>query len=177
MFWYKWSNLFIIVLLAAIGCRPEVKDNGKLPFFDLKKYFTGEAARLTKQYPLIKKTVSYNGQQETKTIGIKHWQQEFDLFINSDINKPAWKNSYAITTCDTGITYQTTDSTLHTYWIGVGMKGNKVKSIYIRNCTHNMLYDTWENLAYYPDSAYLILKTQDVALLGRNVYKITGKFK
>ena len=177
MYWCKYSKQLTVFLLAVAGCRPAVKnDKLQTKYFDIKKYFSAEAARLTKQYPRILKTVSYNGQQETKQINIKHWQQELNLFIESDINKPAWRNSYAIVTTDTGITYTTVDTTLHTQQISITLKDKKVTGIHIINLTQNMLYQTKENLFYHPDSIYTIKKYQTVKLLGSNDYQITGKF-
>lgn len=178
MYWYKHKNILIIALLSFTACRPQVKDNnGKMKYFDLKKYFNTEAARLNKQHPRVLKTVSHNGQAETKTVTIKHWQQEFDTFIQSDINKPAWKNSYVISSSDTGVVYTTVDSSLHTQQISLGLKNNKVTSVSIINATSNLLYNTKEKLTYYPDSIYSIEKYQDVRFLGSNIYKITGKLK
>ena len=179
MCWYKSGRILLLfLLLAAASCAPETKnDKGQLSYFDIKKYFADEAARLSKKYPHITKTVSYNGQQETKEVAIKHWQQELNLFIESDINKPAWKNSYIIYKCDTGITYLNVDSTLHTRQLTVLLKKDKVTGIKVDNVTDNMLYQTTESLVYYPDSLYVIEKHQKVRLLGRNDYKRTGKFK
>jgi hypothetical protein len=178
MYWYKLSALVVVIALMAAGCKPEVKDDkGQLKYFDIKKYFNAEAIRLAKQYPHITKTVSYNGQQETKTVTIKHWQQEFNSFIESDINKAAWKDSYSTNTNGSCITYTATDTTLHTRNLIINLKGNKVASVYVINFTKNMLYQTREALAYIPDSIYIIEKNQKVRLLGNNDYKITGKFK
>ncbi|XHR93010.1 hypothetical protein ACFJIV_22110 [Mucilaginibacter sp. UC70_90] len=46
--------------------------------------------------------------------------------------------------------------------------------ILIYNHTKNLLYETNEKLSYFPDSLYLIQKTQHVKLMGRNDYKVQG---
>jgi hypothetical protein len=181
MFWYKLRPAFAIILLMAASCKPEVKDdNGKLKYFDIKKYFNDEAVRLARQYPHINKTVSYNGQDETKTVSIKHWQQEFSSFIESDINKAAWKDSY-IQKAEhaNAVTFIASDTTLHTRRIEVFFQqGHEpiVKKIEVTNFNKNMLYQTREELIYIPDSIYIIRKDQKVRLLGSNDYKITGRF-
>jgi len=182
MYWYKYRVLFIVVLMAAAGCRPEAKDDkGQLKYFDIRKYFNDEALRLAKQYPQIIKTVSYNGQEETKTIAIKHWQQEFSSFIESDINKAAWKDSYIRKEeHDYAVSFIATDTTLHTRRIEIFFQpghDTTIEKIEISNFTTNMLYKTREQLVYIPDSIYVIEKNQKVRLLGNNDYKITGKFK
>jgi hypothetical protein len=182
MYWYKLSALFVVIALMAAGCKPEVKDDkGQLKYFDIKKYFNAEAIRLAKQYPSVTKTVSYNGQQETKTLTIKHWQQEFNSFIESDINKAAWKDSYVSKAeHDYAVSFIATDTTLHTRRIEIFFNpryNTQVERIEISNFTSNMLYKTKEQLVYIPDSIYIIEKNQKVRLLGNNDYKITGKFK
>jgi len=182
MYWCKASRYSIIglyTLLAAAftGCRPEVKQsNGTLKYFDLTGYFKAEATRLGKQNKPIIKTVSYNGKPETKTILIKNWTRELDLFASSDINKAAWKDSYRIAKSNDSIVYTAIDTNLHSRRIVIALKAAHVKGIIISNFTKNMLYETSEKLIYYPDSLYYIEKHQHVKLLGTNSYQITGKF-
>lgn len=184
MYWCKASRYsviaFFMLLLAAsfYGCKPEAKQsNGSLKYFDLEGYFKAEAARLSKQNRPILKTVSYNGTPETKSILIKNWARELDLFSGSDINKAAWKNSYHIVKNNDSIVYTAIDTNLHTREVVITLKEAQVKGITISNFTKNMLYETSEKLAYYPDSLYYIEKHQHVKLLGTNSYQITGKFK
>lgn len=178
MYWYKPGRLLAVILLAAAGCKPAVKENtGGLKYFDIKKYFNAEAVRLVRQYPQITKTVIYNGRQETKAVTIKHWQQELSLFTESDINKPAWRDGYKITKNANGITYQSKDNTLRTQRIDVITKHAKIVEVRIDNITTNMLYTTRQFLDYIPDSIYSIKIQQKVRLLGANNYEIAGKFK
>jgi hypothetical protein len=181
MFWYKASRCSIIgwfALLVAVfaGCKPEVKQsNGSLKYFDLAGYFKTEAARLARHKPILK-TVSYNGKPETKSILIKNWMRELDLFSSSDINKAAWKDSYKVAKSNDSIVYTAIDTSLHTGKIVITLKATQVKGIIINNFTKNMLYETSEKLMYYPDSLYYIEKHQHVRLLGTNSYQITGRF-
>ena len=170
--------LGLLSFIILDGCKPSVNANTpNVKYFDLKKYFTDEAARLSKHNAPIIKTVSYNGQPETKNILIKNWQRELDLFTSSDINKAAWKDSYKVFQNDSGMIYDAIDTNLHTRRIVIRLKANKVSSIFISNFTKNPLYQTSEKLIYYPDSVYFIEKHQSVKLLGTNNYQITGKFK
>lgn len=170
--------LTIFFFTGLNGCKPEVKQgNGSLKYFDLKKYFTAEALRLTKQHVVVLKTASYNGQQQTKPTPIKDWNRELALFTESDINKASWKDSYTAKANADSIVYTAIDTTLHTRRILIGLSNNKVRCIQINNFTKNMLYQTGEQLAYYPDSLYSIKKQQAIVLLGTNKYTITGKFK
>jgi hypothetical protein len=183
MYWYKLPKPILLLLICSAsliylaGCKPAIKQNGSIRYFDLKKYFTDEALRLDKQHKAILKTVNYNNQPEKKTILIKNWQREFALFIESDINKPSWRDSYKGVTNADSIVYTAIDTNLRTRRISISLKANKVTEVHILNFTKNLLYQTKENLNYYPDSAYQIEKHQLVRILGANNYQIIGRFK
>jgi hypothetical protein len=180
MCWYKQHKIYalLLVFIFCYGCKPEVRNaNGSVKYFDIKKYFTDEAAKLTQHQRPVAKTVSYNGSAQTKTITIKNWMRELDLFTSSDINKAAWKDLYTMTSNADSIVYTAIDTSLHTRRVLISLKANKITGIQISNFTKNWLYQTKEVLVYYPDSLYYIEKHQAVKLMGVNNYIITGKLK
>src|SRR5580658_3332582 len=100
MCWYKpalWQLLVLVpAFLALSGCRPAIKTNGPVKYFDLKGFFNGESTRLNELNPSVTKTVVHNGVPETKQVKISDWGQELDLFADADINKPAWRDNYTV---------------------------------------------------------------------------------
>lgn len=180
MYWCK--NIYRTLIAAGIGiallvpaCKPEIKDDGAAAkYFDLKAFFKTDSARLARLNKPVIKTVTHNGVTETKTIKIDNWARELSLFSESDINKPAWRDSYKVQTTPNMVIYMATDDDLKTREIIVSKTGDKVKYIVIYNYTKNILYYTNEKLTYWPDSLYKIEKTQHVRLLGLNKYVITG---
>jgi hypothetical protein len=177
MYWCKKRSLVItafsllVVFLAA--CKPDTKETN---FFDLKGYFTKEAARLQKQNKPVFKTVEHNGVVESKKVNIVDWNAELILFKESDINKPAWSSSYDVTS-DSSITiYKAKDADLRTKELIIKRANGKVKWILVYNHVKNMLYETHEKLSYFPDSLYLIEKMQAVRILGINRYRVKGSF-
>lgn len=166
------STLAGAALLVA--CKPEIQE--KPAYFDIKGYFKSEAAKLAGQHKPISKTIVHNGVSETKTVDIKDWQQELNMFISADINKPAWKNSYTVQQTANSIVYRAKENDLETRDIIITKKDGKVKWILIFTHTpKNILYDTKAKLSWFPDSAYQIQKTQTVKLLGKNSYDISGR--
>ena len=167
------------MLVSCIsGCRPDVKETGAaLKYFDLKGYLTKDTARLNKLNKPVFKTVSHNGITESKTVHIDNWGLELDLFIGSDINRPAWKSSYTIAAGDNILLYKAKDPLLKTQEMIIKLDKQKVKWIFIYNHTKNILYQTSEWLSYFPDSLYLIRKVQKVRLMGTNRYRIQGVIK
>lgn len=169
--------LLLIVFLAACSTREDSKNIPK-KYFDIRGYFEKEVLRLQKQNPIIEKTIAQNAELEKKQIKITDWKTEFELFSESDINKPAWKNSYRIKRNGPAIEYLSIDNNLRTKkaTIRFSAKG-AVKQITIFNKTSNTLYTSEEELNYYPDSLYTIKMHQNVRVIGKNEYSISSSFK
>jgi hypothetical protein len=185
MYWCKFKLLYkasflggILLLSGLPSCRPDIKQSGAvLKYFDISGYFKADTARLRKLDPAVNKTVNHNNTTENKTVHITNWGQELNLFIQSDINRPAWKNSYNIQATDSLVIYQAKYPDLRTTRIVIKKNKDKLKWILIFNHTKNLLYETREKLSYFPDSVYLIEKWQQVKLMGRNNYRIEGVLK
>ncbi len=145
------------------------------PYFDLNRYFDEEAMRLQKLKPTIAKTVSKNDASESKSVQIEDWKDELGLFIDSDINKPAWRGRYRIDSTKHSLTYTSVDPELRTQQITIEKQiDGTIKHIAIVNRISNMLYQTEEQLDYYPDSLYRINRQQSVRVIGESQYAIVG---
>ena len=165
----------VMLLTCGIACKPGIKNNGA---FDLKGFMTKDTARLKKLNRFVIKTVVHNGVSETKKVQIADWGKELGLFIDADINKPGWKNSYTVIDEDSLLIYRAKDDPQHPKLIVrylIIKKGRqKVKSILIYTKAKNVLYQSTQRLTYFPDSLYEIITEQKVKLLQKNVYKIRG---
>jgi hypothetical protein len=185
MYWCKLKLTYIIALAGGIvllsglqSCRPDkTQPNGTLKYFDVAGYFKADTAKLQKLNPAVNKTVLHNGTSENKTVHIPNWGQELNLFIQSDINRPAWKNSYTVLSTDSLIIYTAKTPDLRTTKIMIRKDKEKIKWMVIYNHTKNLLYETKEKLSYFPDSAYQIEKSQQVKLMGKNLYMVKGILK
>jgi hypothetical protein len=181
MYWYKRYLLLIssfILLLGIASCKKDsIAAADTKAFFDIKGYFESDSARLTKENPLVTKTVTHNHIPETQTVHISDWGTELSLFVQSDINRPAWRNSYDVSNTENAIIYTAKDPDLKTQKVVVKMENSKLKWIMIVNHTKNILYENTEKLSYFPDSLYLIQKRQRVRVLGTDTYRISGLLK
>lgn len=181
MYWYKrlFTYGILFTLSGLYSCKPDIRETGaSLKYFDLKKFIQADTARLNSLRPLVTKTVAHNQETaQTLQLRISNWGRELDLFAASDINKPAWRESYTIEQAGDSVVYTAKDSKLTTRRMVIQKAGNAVKKIAIQNYSHNILYQATEKLVYYPDSLYLIDKLQQVRFLGDNRYVIKGKIK
>jgi hypothetical protein len=182
MYWFKYLRAFVALLTCTLGlaaCRPDVQvSTGSKRYFDLKAFITADTARLNKLRPEVTKSVKHNTDKaEEKRITIHNWGRELDLFLASDINKPAWRDSYKIQNAGDSVVYTALFPQLVTRRIAIQKINGVVKKITVNNFTKNLLYQTTEHLVYYPDSLYVIDKLQKVKIIGSNRYLITGKIK
>lgn len=182
MYWFKINNIQLLcgVILCISGlaaCQPDVhKQSAGKKYFDLKGFIGIEAAKLNKAHTTVNKTVDHNNSAGTQTKTIKiNWEKELGLFTASDINKPAWQDSYRIEQKGDSVIYTALQPELATRRLVIWKDNGKVEKIAIDNATHNLLYHTTEKLLYYPDSLYLINKIQKVKLMGENRYLIKGE--
>ena len=170
----KYALFITLIISGCAGSSTSVKQNS---YLDLTKFFSLEITKLEKLEPYVHKTVSRNGLRETKSLNNINWKSELSLFIESDINKSAWKNSYKITGNKNEVIYTALDSSLRTKRIFITRSPEGIiKKVLIVNKTSNMLYESSEELLYITDSIYTISKQQHVVLVGDNDYKITGVF-
>ncbi len=97
---FKIKNLFLIAILTSLfACGDKASTPAKTlekPYYDVKGFFEGETKRLTEGGMKIKKTVTVNGKSETKMIEKPNFEEEFKMFVASDINRPAWSDKYHI---------------------------------------------------------------------------------
>lgn len=170
-------GLLISVVVACSPAREEqpAASNAAPAYFSLKNYFRDEAERLQRASPKIVKSVVKNGSEESRHTQISNWENELMLFIESDINKPAWQQSYQIDSSGNTVVYQRLDPELRTVSISIERNADEtIDHIRIQNGVENMLYTSEEQLDYYPDSLYRINKKQRVMVIGENSYTITG---
>ena len=168
---------FVLIFLLS-GCLSSEKENtsNQIYYFDLKTYFTKTATELNRKKPLVNKTVSKNELSENKKIKITDWKTELALFIDADINKKAWKDSYSKDTSATKIIYTAKEADLKTQKIEIDLKNGLPIKFKIITKMDNLLYHSTEELEFYPDSVYSINKHQKVTIISQNNYLIKGFF-
>ncbi|MDQ1087455.1 MULTISPECIES: hypothetical protein [unclassified Siphonobacter] len=94
------KKLLFGLLLITVGCQNSPKQSSSKPqtYFDLKGYVESQIAMLKKTNPVVRKEVSVNEESETLVTPKIDWTKELELFLQADINKPAYTQSYFIDT-------------------------------------------------------------------------------
>ncbi|MVN20899.1 hypothetical protein [Mucilaginibacter arboris] len=181
MYWYKsafyrFRFAVLAFLFGLASCKPDIQQS-KTSYFNLSPYFSLQAKKYAHANLSVLKTVSRNGEAETKKVKIENWAGELSVFAESDINKPSWRNSYKTTVSGNTIIYTALEPDLKTREIILKRENDKVVYLMIFNVVTNKLFQTREKLTYYPDSLYIIQRKQQVRFLGTNNYLIKGKLK
>ena len=171
----RYTFIFVFLILSA--CTGQKEEKAIKTYMDVRGFFDAEASRLSSVNPGINKTVARNEASETRTVKNINWKTELSLFAESDINKPAWQDSYKIVSRPGRTIYLAEDPGLRTREINITKDAEgRVRKITILNQVDNMLYSSTEQLLYIPDSVYQISKQQHVAIIGDNRYFINAKF-
>ncbi|MES2733386.1 MAG: hypothetical protein V4714_16690 [Bacteroidota bacterium] len=92
----KINPIIILLLLGLVACAPEEKQPALNQYFDLDTFVKKQIAQLNSLHPVVEKKVSAGQQEETKQLTAINWGKELDLFLQADLNKSAYRNSYLI---------------------------------------------------------------------------------
>ncbi|MDB5019905.1 MAG: hypothetical protein JWQ28_1032 [Pedobacter sp.] len=171
----KALYLFLFALLACNNPenRPPVN---KPEYFGLRSYFQNEASRLQRLNPTVNKTVVANGKTETKDLKLRSWTKELSSFVDADINKRAWAGEFDKRLNDSTETYVSRDEKVPVKKVLIYRKNKEISGIVIIIKNHNYLYTSTDTLSYYPGKQYDVRKSQQIKLMSRKRYRITGIF-
>lgn len=137
------------------------------PYFSLEDYFEAEIAELTQRQQRVQKKVVLNGETEEQILDQVDFRNELQLFLDADINRPAWSDKYQIDSLYQAgklhqIAYTTSDSTLATRAITVTFATTavpRVEAVEIHAKMETVLSDSDKWLRYEPQRAYTIRTT------------------
>jgi len=175
----KTTSYLLLLLLFGCQDKTEQRQKKELTYFDLQGYIEKESSRLTLLSPYITKTVSVNDSSETMKLRVGDWNKELEIFKDADINKAAWKGMFKVNERAGTTHYTSNDEKIPVKKLSIFYKNGDHKSIQglqLIISNSNMLYDSRDTLVYYPDSVYQVRKSQDILLLSKKNYQITGKF-
>jgi hypothetical protein len=97
------NKILGFVLICFIFSCENQKDNFEKKYFDLEGFLQKQIVLI--DHSEVKKMWVLDSSYETKNLKKLKWDKEFALFIQSDINKKAYLQSYSIVTTDNSIAY------------------------------------------------------------------------
>lgn len=188
MFDFNTKHAYILFICAIVGtqtaCNSLLPNENKTidkPYFDLIAYCQQQSQQI--EGKAINKTVILNGEKENQKTIVRNGLQELSALNASDINKPAFRDSYLSDTTHIGndtmrITYTAQKAKLRTQLLTIEilMPQNTVISIAVQNKVQNPLYTLSEQLYYSPLKKYTIKSQQQVLWLHNNNFEIETSF-
>lgn len=91
---FPLQALITISIIGLIFACTTPSTNSKPNYYPWKNFLQNEIARLQQQKPAVNKSVLLNGRKEVKTLTDINFEHELSLFMEADLNKPAYENSY-----------------------------------------------------------------------------------
>lgn len=162
--------LLLALLWLTAACLPghrESEASSASPFYDLEAFFSSEVERLQREQPPVDKTVQLDGQSEFQQLDSLDYRDELSVFHNSDINRAAWWDKYAIDSTFSGnrlnnIRYTAEEPDLKIRSVSIDFDGGKVSRVEIESQTDSPTAAMDRKLRYEPASGYYIETRQNV---------------
>jgi hypothetical protein len=153
----------------------------------MKGFAETQIRLLQAKKPVVKKELRTNDQSETRSSKEIDWKKELELFVQADINKPAYRQSYEIKQPDS-LTYEyrlKPGETLTVQQLTVKLdpitgKPSKIHALLI---SKNKLYESQKDIemtcGFYGGewlvSSYHVKGFQKLSILSARTFDITGK--
>lgn len=95
---YRFLIIIAAVLLfLAVSCRQEeTRDDAPKVYYDLKGFIENQILYLNEKKPEVSKTAVLGSKREVSETREVDWKKELELFIQADINKPSYRQSYEV---------------------------------------------------------------------------------
>ena len=178
------ARFFVWLLLLLFSCckEPNYATNPDLkPFFDVKGYFDGEVLRLHSKSKALKLVIA-DGHREEKLVDSIDFKRELDVFVGSDINRPAWSDKYVVDSTFNvqnelaRLDIKSIDDKLKTRRIVVEFKDAFLDKILIENTTNSSIASSNQVLTYQPLIGFAIESFQKGAMSDEQFFKIEVRF-
>jgi ABC-type uncharacterized transport system auxiliary subunit len=174
------SLLIFCALLSA--CNEEVKENQTNKYFDLKGLIERQIKTLNKQKPVVQKTILMSENSENQVVKTIDWAKELELFIQADLNKPAFIQSYQVDSSSTSVKYTLKETeNLPVKYLNITKVGADRINIEALVNNENYLYETERHLTLSLKNNqvthYQIGGFQKIVFGDKKNFKINGVIK
>lgn len=157
--------------LNFISCTPEESgDDAPKAYYDLKGYVENQIVYLTEKKPEVRKTAILGNKRDVSQTRTINWKKELELFLQADINKPSYRQSYEVIQ----------NGPLHYEY---RLKpGNDLPVQYLRIDTDSVLKQPLhvealirsKNKIYNSEKKLVLKSAKRDNLMGVNVYEVSG---
>ncbi len=177
----KYFVLLVITCLLFQSCaEPEAAQTKH--YFDLKGLIDAQIKQLDAHKKRVQKTITVDGQAETKQLEELDWAKELELFQQADLNKAAYKQSYVVVENDSSILYTLKPTEkVAIKKLSIFKNQGQVIRIEAQLEEKNYLYHSQKNLeAHFSKGvidSYRIEGFQQLVLGNKKAYSIVGRIQ
>lgn len=162
------TKKILLISLFFVSCKQENQVTNK-KYFDLKGFSESIIKELEIKKPEVTKVWQIGNLKETNSTFDVDWNKELSLFVDADLNKRAFINSYIINETSKGVYYKLkpTESLLVKSMAVENLEEMDSKLIRIETSTSNYLFKT---------NSKILMKTKNGKLHEYSVYSIQKLF-
>jgi hypothetical protein len=161
----------IAMLFTANACQQAKVETNADAYFSLKGFIDGQLKHIQDSQASYRKVVKVNDHFEIKNIDNSNLAEDLKGFLSYDINKNAWKNSFAK---DSDANNKTVYYTAQEDFIPVKncviiYEGNAIKKIRLFVRVENKLFTSVKIIDLFPSNTYSYYHSQQVRGLKKQV--------
>jgi hypothetical protein len=180
-------NRFLYIPLICLACScskdpAEVYYEDQRYYYDLPSFMSKQAENLQSKGQWVRKHVTKDGHSHIIEHGDVDWKEELDLFIESDINRPAWRGEFKVDTINLEreyvITYKTTNEQIpvKNVVVTIDKDTRQCLKLTVDRRTKNFLYTSDQSLYFTTGEGYMMKGKLSVSLLFDSEYSIDSEF-
>ena len=177
--------LLLVVLLLGSSCKKdptEVYFSDERNYYDLPTCVIQQKDFLQKTGKHVRKKLTKDGHTQVIERGDVDWDEEFEMFIDSDINRPAWRGSFLGDTVQLErmkvITYraQNPEIPVRNVVVTLDRATGQCLKLTIDRRTDNFLYSSNQKLFLTPGEGYTIKGQLRVPWLFESEFTVESTF-
>lgn len=172
-------TLFFLIVLT-ISCQNPQADSQIKTYYDLAGFIKNQIQMLSKSKVTVEKNVLIDGKKEEISNSKIDWEKELELFIQADLNKQAYQQSYNKTETDSTVVYLLKqDEKLPVNRLEIVFDSKKEpEKINAQFATKNYLYESSKNLVMVLENNriqnYKIEGWQELFIGSKKIFSIEG---
>lgn len=151
-------------------------------YYDLPSFISKQANNLQDKSQWVRKRVTKDGHSHIIERGDIEWLEELDLFLESDINRPAWRGEFKVDTIklerEYVITYKTENKQIpvKNVVVTIDKDTRQCLKVTVDRRTKNFLYQSDQSLYFTTGEGYMMKGKLSVSYLFDSEYSIDTEF-
>lgn len=151
-------------------------------YYDLPKFFENQINNLKSKGQWVRKHVTKDGHSHIIERGNIDWNEELGVFLDSDINRPAWRGEFKVDTINLEreyvITYKTGNEQIpvKNVVVTIDKQSKQCLKLTVDRRTENFLYKSDQSLYFTTGEGYIMKGKLSVTYLFDSEYAIDTEF-